>query len=152
MKPIRFYINFDGDLDNPIYHLPSFDDLQSAIDYLDDKTEDELYELYLEWCDENGYLEDERLSKADFLDNVEITIREIRFFEPSINADKVLDGIAVEAYDYGGEFAEGYLENVKRDHKDELSELLNKTLYKWLEKYPQYKPDFYRVVSIHRYY
>ena len=63
-----------------------------------------------------------------------------------IDADEVLERIAEKTYEDVGEVAEDYLNDVTKEHKEELKDKLNEVFYAWQEKY-NYKPCFYNVVS-----
>jgi len=67
-------------------------------------------------------------------------------FNYGIDADEVLERIAEETYEDVGEVAEYYLDDVTKEHKEELQDKLNEVFYSWQEKY-NYKHNFYTVVS-----
>lgn len=76
--------------------------------------------------------------------------RAVFTFKPHIDAENVIEEIQQNAYDNGGEYAETYLDDVKREHRDELEEKLNEVLSNWINKYG-YTPDFYSVEDVETY-
>lgn len=62
-------------------------------------------------------------------------------FTDLIDADQVCDIIDNAAYDFGGEYAEGVLDNVDEAAKQELNELLSS----WMDKH--IKLNFYQVFN-----
>lgn len=66
---------------------------------------------------------------------------------PGIDTDSILEHIAESVYDEVGEAAETYLEDVKREHQDELEEKLNEALFDWATKYG-YHPSCWKVVNV----
>ena len=71
-------------------------------------------------------------------------------FQPHIYAEDVIEEIQQNAYDNGGEYAETYLDDVQRKHRDELEEKLNEVLSNWMNKYG-YTPNFYSVEDVETY-
>lgn len=62
---------------------------------------------------------------------------------PSIDVVCLLENLALEAIqDLSDGVGDEYLDNVTKEHGEELEEQLNEVLHKWLEKYG-YKPDWY---------
>lgn len=76
--------------------------------------------------------------------------RAVITFQPHIYAEDVIEEIQQNAYDNGGEYAETYLDDVQRKHRDELEEKLNEVLSNWINKYG-YKPNFYSVEDVEIY-
>lgn len=68
-------------------------------------------------------------------------------FQPHVYAEGIIEEIQENAYDEGGEYAETYLDDVKREHLEELEEKLNEVLSNWINKY-EYNPNFYSVEDI----
>ncbi|KAB3535654.1 hypothetical protein F8154_05850 [Alkaliphilus pronyensis] len=66
---------------------------------------------------------------------------------PGIDTDWLLERISESVYDEVGEAAETYLEDVKKEHRDELEEKLNEVLFDWAKKYG-YQPTCWKVVNI----
>lgn len=86
------------------------------------------------------FAEEEGLTEFDIGEKVEITM-------PGIDTDFVLERIAECVYDEVGEAAETYLQDVKKEHQDELEEKLNEVLFDWATKYG-YHPSCWKVVNI----
>lgn len=63
-----------------------------------------------------------------------------------VDVDFVIEDIQNSVYEEIGEVAEDYLDDVTKEHREELEEALNKVFYEWQEKY-NYKPTFYKVIS-----
>lgn len=60
------------------------------------------------------------------------------YFVPEVHIDNILDQLQCDAWHdlYGlGEYAKGYLENVKDEHKKELRDELNEVLQKWEKRH-----------------
>lgn len=65
-------------------------------------------------------------------------------FTPWIDTDCVIDQVQEHTAEEGGEYAEGYLENINLEQYQDLDKALNEALAKWLEKY-KLEPNFYTV-------
>lgn len=76
--------------------------------------------------------------------------RAVITFQPYIYAEDIIEEIQQNAYDNGGEYAETYLDDVQRKHRDELEEKLNEVLSNWMNKYG-YTPNFYSVEDVETY-
>lgn len=68
-------------------------------------------------------------------------------FIPNIDADSVLESIAEDAYNHGGDYAEGYLDYIGKDAYSELDDRLNEVLSDWINK-NNLHPNFYSVERI----
>lgn len=86
------------------------------------------------------FAEKEGLTEFEVGEKLEITL-------PGIDTDSVLERIAESVYDEVGEAAEAYLQDVKREHQDELDEKLNEVLFDWATKYG-YHPSCWKIVNI----
>lgn len=105
------------------------------------KTQD-INELYENWNDNvNGGDEIPEL--------IECFVGQMDAFKPSVNTSLVLDDIMDNASWHGGDYAEGYLDNVNNQMEDELDEQLNEVLFLWMEKY-DLQPSFYQVINIEK--
>lgn len=146
IKLNKFQINFDKDLLNNVFYVtPYFNTLIEVFDFLDSKTDKELYELYIKWCEEHSYHKEERLSENYFNSNKAIIIQELEYFVPVIDVDKVLEDISVSSHDIGGEYSDDYLNDVEVEHAKDLEVALNSVLSNWFKKHPHYKPEFKNV-------
>lgn len=65
----------------------------------------------------------------------------------AVNVDSIIENIAENVYDEAGEVAEDYLNDVKKEHAEELESDLNEVLLNWINKH-NYKPTFFQVVNI----
>ncbi|MDM5233449.1 hypothetical protein [Lysinibacillus pakistanensis] len=124
---MNWLITFDRNLENQVDTLGEFESWETAEKFLDELSYEELDELYNEWCNENGYLEDERMSS----DECEIVIYEKIEFVPDVDVDTILDHIRDQASDFGGEYSEGYLERVSEAQLQELNYLLSDAFTRW---------------------
>ena len=72
-----------------------------------------------------------------------------QIFSPSfgIDAGSVLESIQENAYSEGGEFSDGYLDDVTKEQEEELEQKLNEVFAEWTEKYNLH-PNFYTVGDI----
>ena len=72
-----------------------------------------------------------------------------QIFSPSfgIDAGSVLESIQENAYSEGGEFSDGYLDDVTKEQEEELERKLNEVFAEWTEKYNLH-PNFYTVADI----
>lgn len=66
---------------------------------------------------------------------------------PVIDVDQVIEHLAEQIYNEVGEAAEDYLDDVSKEHEEELEEGLNEVLYNWIQRYG-YEPNCYRITSI----
>ncbi|WP_059050010.1 hypothetical protein [Paenibacillus senegalimassiliensis] len=64
----------------------------------------------------------------------------------SVDASSVLDDIASSVRDECGECAEDYLQYVKDEHEQVLSDRLSDVVNAWMEEFG-YTPDFYLIVN-----
>ena len=58
-----------------------------------------------------------------------------------------LDSIVNSAYDEGGEYADGYLEDVTKEQEADLDKRIAETVNKWADDYGL-QPNFYRVANV----
>ena len=87
----------------------------------------------------------EGIKEAKYLKNKHIYIEEaVQDTIPVIDVDTVIENIQDDMYDAYGEFAEGYLEDVKKEDVLSLEKDLNTVLQKWIKK-NKYEPNFYHV-------
>ena len=72
-----------------------------------------------------------------------------QIFSPSfgIDACSVLESIQENAYSEGGEFSDGYLDDVTKEQEEELERKLNEVFSAWSDKY-NHHPNFYSVEHI----
>lgn len=72
-----------------------------------------------------------------------------QIFCPSfgIDVDSVIEGVQEDAYSEGGEFSEGYLNDVTKEQEKELEQKLNEVFAAWTDKY-NHHPNFYDVGDI----
>lgn len=70
-------------------------------------------------------------------------------FTPSIDIDCIIENIQEDAYQNGGEWAEGYLEDITKEQANELDEKLNDVLSNWIDKY-NIKANWFTVADIER--
>lgn len=66
---------------------------------------------------------------------------------PAIDVESIFDDIGCQYYDEFGEVADDYLNNVKEEHKEILSNELNNVFEQWMKKY-NYLPHFTYVNNI----
>ena len=64
-----------------------------------------------------------------------------------IDAESIIESLQEDAYSEGGEFSEGYLDDVTQEQQEELEEQLNAILDAWMDKY-NHHPNFYNVADI----
>lgn len=60
-----------------------------------------------------------------------------------VDVDWILENVAENTID-GMEVGEDYLNDVEKNHLDELEEKLNEVLFDWMDKYG-YKPTFFKI-------
>ena len=61
--------------------------------------------------------------------------RKVPIVEPTIDAEEIIERISDRTYDEFGEIAEGYLQNIKAEHLEELDLELQKVFNSWIKKY-----------------
>lgn len=71
-------------------------------------------------------------------------------WKPEIDGERIVDMLQDDAYDFGGEFAENYLQGVTTEGINELTNVLTKAFGAWAAKHG-YKPDFYPVGNVQEY-
>ena len=64
-----------------------------------------------------------------------------------IDTESILESIQEDAYSEGGEFSEGYLDDVTTEQEAELEAQLNAVFSAWSDKY-NHHPNFYNVGHI----
>jgi hypothetical protein len=64
-----------------------------------------------------------------------------------IDVDNLLENVAINTTDGFDDYADGFLENVSKEHFDELEEKLNNVFFEWMNKH-NYNPDWFKVVDI----
>lgn len=91
----------------------------------------------------------------DAFDNPEIVVgSEVSIFEGDAIKWKAgeltgftLDSIVSTACDEGGEYADGYLEDVTKEQEADLDKRIAETVNKWADDYGL-QPNFYRVTNV----
>ena len=68
---------------------------------------------------------------------------------PVIDVDTVIENIQDDMYDAYGEFADGYLDNVKSEQAIDLEKKLNAVLQEWL-KNNNLEPNFYHIIEVEK--
>lgn len=101
------------------------------------------------WCEDEYYDTREEAVKAGDLEAIErneyaYQVGQIACFEPSIDADSVIDDISSNAYDECGEHGEDYLCRLPKKEVDRLQELLDEVLVKWIKE-TNNEPTFYKI-------
>ena len=67
----------------------------------------------------------------------------------NINVDDILESIHQGVYDEVGEVAEDYLNDVKKEHYQELEDNLSSVILEWMNKF-EYNPTFFKVINIEK--
>ncbi len=90
----------------------------------------------------------EGIKEAKYLKNKHIYIIEaVQDTIPAIDVDIIIENIQDDMCEAYGEFAEGYLKNVKKEDVLSLEKDLNTVLQKWIKK-NKYEPDFYHILDV----
>lgn len=76
-----------------------------------------------------------------------IYVGRLAVFDPCVNEDHVIDCLVEDAYDFGGEWAESYLDHVSKEQREELGEMLTATFKEWSKKHGQ-NPTFFIITNI----
>lgn len=84
-----------------------------------------------------------------------VYVGDCELFKPSLSGSSwdIIEAAVCQADDEGfGEWADDYLSDVKKEHREELEENLEKVFQEWIEKY-NYHANFYKVnsYSVYRY-
>ena len=75
-----------------------------------------------------------------------IWVGKVKTFTPIVSvADDLLYDFQDQAYDEAGYYAEDWLDDVKKEDQDELDNAFQSCFMEWLEKHPEYKPDFFTI-------
>lgn len=87
-------------------------------------------------------MEAARLDDADT-----ITVGIINEFYPwaSNHVDELLEGLQDDAAEEASEYADTWLDYIDPDDKARLEHYLDAAFLRWLDEYPQYKPNFFTV-------
>lgn len=114
----------------------------------------------------NYYLDDDDVTCMDFFDSKEaaleagmeeakreradtITVGRVEEFVPDAGrySDLLIDDLRDQAYDEGGEYAETWLAYVTDKDFDDLENILDAAFTRWLDRHPEYKPNFYTLTD-----
>lgn len=75
-----------------------------------------------------------------------IWVGKVKTFTPVVSvADDLLYDLQDQAYDEAGYYAEDWLDDVKKEDQDELDNAIQSCFMEWLEKHPEYKPEFFTI-------
>ena len=75
-----------------------------------------------------------------------IWVGKVKTFTPVVSvADELLYELQDQAYDEAGYYSEEWLDNVKKKDQDELDNAIQGCFMEWLEKHPEYKPEFFTI-------
>ena len=78
------------------------------------------------------------------IDTVYLGIAKI--FEARVSEAGIIEQLKEDAWDGYGEYSEEYLEDLTDEERSDLQKLLQEAYKKWENKYPWYKPNFYKVI------
>lgn len=114
----------------------------------------------------NYYLDDDDVTCVDFFDSKEaalkaameeaksgcvdtITVGRVQKFVPdvSVYTSFLMEDLQDQAYDEAGEYAETWLADVTDKDFDDLENILDAAFTRWLDRHPEYKPDFYTLTD-----
>ena len=70
-------------------------------------------------------------------------------YKPKLDVEVIIERLMDNAFDYLGDYAEGFLADLTGRQEDELERDLQVILDKWLDKY-DLRPNGYHLVSIQR--
>lgn len=76
-----------------------------------------------------------------------VVIGELKKYQPTIDADDILDSLTENAYDECGESSDGWLDSYSKEEKACLETALNNVLEEWLTN-TNNKPTFGLIVNI----
>lgn len=110
----------------------------------------------------NYYLDDDDITCMDFFDSKEaalkagmeevkreradtITVGRVEEFVPDVRV--FVEDLQDQAYDDAGEYAETWLADVTDDDFDDLENILDVAFTRWLDRHPEYKPNFYTLTD-----
>lgn len=115
------------------------------------------YELYSEefWTSGEDFSTKEEAIDAgkeaalyNDLDPVEsFYVGQIKDFIPTINVWRIIDELMEDASEQCGEASDSFLENITKEQRNRLSELLDEALNKWLDETNNH-PNFYGIDNI----
>lgn len=71
-------------------------------------------------------------------------------WKPTIDGESIIDMLRDEAYEEGGEYAEDYLEDVPKEQRDELTEILTLAFTVWAKEHG-YEPNFFPIENVKEY-
>jgi hypothetical protein len=114
----------------------------------------------------NYYLDDDDCTCMDLFDSKEaalkagmeeaksgwaetITVGRVKEFVPDVRvfASFLIDNLQDQAYDDGGEYAETWLADVTDGDLKDLEDILDAAFTHWLDRHPEYKPNFYTLTN-----
>lgn len=118
----------------------------------------------------NYYLDDDDCTCMDFFDSKEaalkagmeeakreradtITVGRVEEFVPDAGRYSYLliDDLRDQAYDEGGDYADDWLDDVNNDDFEDLGNLLDDAVKRWLDRHPEYKPNFYTLTNTEKF-
>lgn len=77
-----------------------------------------------------------------------IRIGQVNEFVPVVYAEDIITNLQNQADDEAGEFSWDYLNDISDKHLNELQENLQAAFNCWIQKHPEYKPNFYTVSNV----
>ena len=66
-------------------------------------------------------------------------------------ADELFDRLQDQAYDEAGEYCIGWLDYVTEEDQDELNDAIETVFFAWMERHPEYKPNFFTIADSQSY-
>ncbi len=114
----------------------------------------------------NYYLDDDDCTCMDLFDSKEaalkagteeakreradtITVGRVEEFVPDVRiyTSFLVEDLQNQAYDDAGEYAETWLADVTDKDFDDLENILDAAFTHWLDRHPEYKPNFYTLTD-----
>lgn len=104
------------------------------------------------FCDSKEAALDKAIHEARLEDVQTVWVGQVKRFQPVISiADELLYQLQDRAYEEAGEYSLGWLDNVTKNHQDELDNAIKTCFWAWMKAHPEYQPKFFTILDSREY-
>lgn len=104
------------------------------------------------FCDSKEAALDKAIHEARLEDVQTVWVGQVKRFQPVISiADELLYQLQDQAYEEAGEYSLGWLDNVTKNHQDELDNAIKTCFWAWMKAHPEYQPKFFTILDSREY-
>lgn len=91
---------------------------------------------------------DEAMDEARLDDVSTVYVGQVELFRPAVSiTEELFDQLQDQAYDEGGDYSIGWLDDVTKADEEELNHIIEVCFFAWLSKHPEYKPKFFTITN-----